>query len=92
MSSPGQPEEQSGKQSEVEPEASPERGERPVDEEDTQKPVEPEWRRRQRLARIFGDVLPTTTCDERDADGSGRSAQTRGEAWLKSQVPPHHGG
>ncbi|GGR69095.1 hypothetical protein J2S40_004649 [Nocardioides luteus] len=51
---------------------------------------EPEWKRKQRLARIFGDVLPETTQDEREPDSeSGESASDR---WLKSQVPPHHGG
>lgn len=48
---------------------------------------EPEWRRRARLARIFGDVLPETTGDERDPGGGEQGS----EAWLKSQVPPHHG-
>jgi hypothetical protein len=49
---------------------------------------EPEWKRRRRLAEVFGDALPDTTADERDpAEGAGR-----GETWLKDQVPPHHGG
>jgi hypothetical protein len=53
----------------------------------------PEERRR-RLAAVFGDVLPDTTRDERDdaeptGTGPGDSAS---EAWLKAQVPPHHGG
>jgi hypothetical protein len=47
------------------------------------------WQRKRRLAEVFGDVLPDTTADERDpadaADGK------RGDAWLKEQVPPHHG-
>jgi hypothetical protein len=49
--------------------------------------------RRQRLARIFGDVLPETTSDERDpATGEApASAESGSEAWLKEQVPPHHG-
>lgn len=50
----------------------------------------PEQRRR-RLATIFGDVLPDTTADERepgDADGRDEDAN---EAWLRRQVPPHHG-
>ena len=50
---------------------------------------ETEWERKQRLARIFGDVLPATTRDERDLD---EPAGERGsDAWLKAQVPPHHG-
>lgn len=60
----------------------------PVPAETAGKPAEtePEWKRRRRLAAVFGDVLPETTSDERDPDGSGTS-----EEWLKRQVPPHHG-
>lgn len=48
---------------------------------------EPEWKRKQRLAEVFGDVLPESTSDDRDQErGSGTS-----EEWLKRQVPPHHG-
>jgi hypothetical protein len=50
---------------------------------------EPEWVRRRRLARIFGDVLPETTRDERDERGERPQSS---DDWLKSQVPPHHGG
>ena len=56
-----------------------------------QPPREPAWKRRQRLAEIFGDVLPEQTSDDRPgepADGPGGSATDR---WLESQVPPHHG-
>lgn len=53
--------------------------------------VEPEWKRRRRLAEIFGDVLPGTTRDERDPGQSG-SRESGTDAWLRSQVPPHHGG
>ena len=50
---------------------------------------EPEWERKRRLARIFGEVLPETTSDERgEPDASERGS----DAWLRSQVPPHHGG
>ena len=53
---------------------------------------EPAWRRRQRLAQIFGDVLPETTGDERDpADQGGGSGESASDTWLRSQVPPHHG-
>jgi hypothetical protein len=57
--------------------------------------VEPdgaEWQRRRRLAAVFGDVLPDTTSDERDAE-SARDDED-GDAkdrWLRGQVPPHHG-
>lgn len=40
-----------------------------------------------RLARIFGEVLPDTTGDER---GEG-SRDGGADEWLRSQVPPHHG-
>ncbi|EGD41087.1 hypothetical protein NBCG_04787 [Nocardioidaceae bacterium Broad-1] len=55
-----------------------------------EEPEEPEWKRKQRLARIFGDVLPETTQDEREA--SAESEESASDRWLKSQVPPHHGG
>lgn len=45
--------------------------------------------RRRRRARVFGDVLPDRTGDERD-DGSERSPGGADE-WLRRQVPPHHG-
>jgi hypothetical protein len=49
---------------------------------------EPGWRRRRRLAAVFGDVLPETTQDEREAAAAtDDDAQDR---WLRSQVPPHH--
>ena len=45
--------------------------------------------RRRRIAEVFGDVLPDTTSDERDAE-DGRDDQS-GDSWLRDQVPPHHG-
>ena len=51
---------------------------------------ETDWERRKRLAEVFGDVLPETTKDERDDEPRGqREAGT--DAWLRAQVPPHHG-
>jgi hypothetical protein len=44
-------------------------------------------RRRRRLDRIFGDVLPDGTSDER---GSGPPAADR-DAEIQRDVPPHHG-
>lgn len=41
------------------------------------------------LARIFGEVLPETSKDEREPGESDRSATA--EEWLRAQVPPHHG-
>lgn len=51
---------------------------------------EPEWRRRRRLAEVFGDALPDTTADERD-DSDAPADATAADRWLRSQVPPHHG-
>ncbi len=53
--------------------------------------------RRRRLDAVFGEVLPTTTRDERDPgeDGTRGGDCDRDDAtdtWLKAQVPPHHGG
>lgn len=48
---------------------------------------EPAWKRKARLAAIFGDVVPESTSDDRDEQGSGGTS----EEWLKRQVPPHHG-
>jgi hypothetical protein len=58
---------------------------------DADRPDEPEWRRRRRLAEVFGDVLPETTSDERDDDSLKPSDEDAQDRWLRSQVPPHHG-
>jgi hypothetical protein len=50
-----------------------------------------DWEKKRRLAEIFGDVLPTTTRDEREETLRERGQSTN-DAWLKSQVPPHHVG
>ncbi|MBW4779098.1 hypothetical protein KZO37_06955 [Rhodococcus fascians] len=42
---------------------------------------------RARLARIFGDVLPETTGDDR-ADGP--ESDSLSADWLKLQRPPHY--
>ena len=54
---------------------------------------ETDWERRRRLAQVFGDALPDTTRDERDDDAGTdrRGGEDPSEAWLKEQVPPHHG-
>ncbi|MBE7325355.1 hypothetical protein IEQ44_11885 [Nocardioides sp. Y6] len=62
----------------------------PPEREEPEVPEEPEWQRRRRLAEIFGDVLPATTSDER-APGAAPKESAQ-DAWLRSQVPPHHGG
>ncbi len=51
---------------------------------------EPDWKRKQRLAAIFGDSMPSVTSDEKDEGAP--SSEPAAEKWLKEQVPPHHGG
>lgn len=51
---------------------------------------EPAWKRKRRLAEVFGEVLPETTTDEREQDAD-KATGDASDAWLKSQVPPHHG-
>lgn len=55
--------------------------------------TETDWQRRKRLAEVFGEVLPETTNDERDPGTSGADdpRADRNDAWLRAQVPPHHG-
>ena len=52
---------------------------------------ESEWQRQQRLAAVFGDVLPDTTSDERDNDAQPEADDDAQDQWLRRQVPPHHG-
>ena len=63
----------------------------PTDTEPTD--TEPaDWERRRRIAAVFGDVLPDTTSDERDAGAGGDAGdEDAADRWLRSQVPPHHG-
>lgn len=50
-----------------------------------------EEERRRRRARVFGEVLPETTRDDR-ADAAERESGGEGsDDWLRRQVPPHHG-
>jgi hypothetical protein len=54
--------------------------------------VTTDWERERRLAEVFGDVLPESTGDDRDEQEPGSArARERGDAWLRDQVPPHHG-
>jgi len=48
-----------------------------------------EAQRRSRRARVFGDVLPDETSDERDDRGGGSEGGS--DDWIRRQVPPHHG-
>lgn len=43
---------------------------------------------KEKLARIFGEALPSTTKDERTPEPESGGS---GDDWLRSQVPPHHG-
>ncbi|MGL5825778.1 MAG: hypothetical protein ACRCYU_13360 [Nocardioides sp.] len=52
--------------------------------------AEPAWVRRRRLAAAFGDVLPDATADER-TDEEPEAVESAADAWLRAQVPPHHG-
>ncbi len=58
---------------------------------DTRDPNEPEWKRKRRLAAIFGDVEPSVTSDEKDDARPEAARESASEKWLKEQVPPHHG-
>lgn len=45
--------------------------------------------RRRRLAEIFGEGLPTQTRD--DQPDPREDDEKSKDAWLRAQVPPHHG-
>ena len=55
--------------------------------EEGQASPEPEWKRRARLAAVFGDTVPEQTGDDRDRGASSG----KGDDWYRDQVPPHHG-
>ncbi len=44
--------------------------------------------RRRRRARVFGDVLPDSTSDDREDAGDRSDAS---DDWFRREVPPHHG-
>ncbi len=44
---------------------------------------------RRRRARVFGEVLPDATSDERGDAWGDRDDSS--DDWLRRQVPPHHG-
>ena len=64
---------------------------RPEGSPDDADRVETAAERRARLDRVFGDVLPETTSDERGPGVRRGDEPDAGEAWLRAQVPPHHG-
>lgn len=41
-----------------------------------------------RLLRMFGDVLPDSTSDDRSGPGDAESDE--GDRWLQDNRPPHH--
>jgi hypothetical protein len=47
-------------------------------------------RERQRLAEIFGEVLPESTRDDQDEADQDEGAQSSRDADLLRDVPPHH--
>ena len=49
---------------------------------------EPDWKRRRRLAAVFGDTVPEQTSDDRDPR---EPSAGKGDDWYRAQVPPHHG-
>lgn len=57
----------------------------PTEPEDSTGAPEPRPRRPD-LDAIFGDVLPTTTSDERDPEPPDRD----GDSWYEQNRPPHH--
>ena len=57
-----------------------------------QEPTPSGAERKRRLEKVFGDVLPDQTSDDRsDRDGSDRDGVGRDDEWLRGEVPPHHG-
>jgi len=51
-----------------------------------------EAERRRRRARVFGEVLPEQTRDDRPTGTpSDRDPADRDDEWLRGEVPPHHG-
>lgn len=57
------------------------------DDERPELTAEERRRRKQRLAEIFGDVLPEQTSDDTETPTPASS----NDEWLRRQVPPHHG-
>jgi hypothetical protein len=70
------------------PESEHPESEHPESEHDDAGPLTDAERRRRR-ARVFGEVLPEGTSDDR-GDGWGDRDRPADE-WLRGQVPPHHG-
>lgn len=54
------------------------------DAPDSPRPPHPTPSRRRNLDEIFGDVLPSTTSDERDDERPDT------DSWYERNRPPHH--
>jgi hypothetical protein len=69
----------------------PDRQDPPARDQEARRPDATEAERRRRRARVFGDVLPEGTSDERGDGWSEREPREGSDEWLRRQVPPHHG-
>jgi hypothetical protein len=70
------------------PESESPESESPESEHDDTGPLTDAERRRRR-ARVFGEVLPEGTSDDRGGGWGDRDRPA--DEWLRGQVPPHHG-
>ena len=62
----------------------------PTDDRSAEDDVSRARAERARLARVFGEVLPETTGDERDGDSSAETGDSASDEWLRQQRPPHY--
>ena len=69
----------------------PDRQDPPARDEEARRHGATEAERRRRRARVFGDVLPEGTSDERGDGWSEREPREGSDEWFRRQVPPHHG-
>ena len=69
----------------------PDRQDPPARDEEARRAGATEAERRRRRARVFGEVLPEGTSDERGDGWSEREPREGSDEWFRRQVPPHHG-
>lgn len=69
----------------------PDRQDPPARDEEARRADATEAERRRRRARVFGEVLPEGTSDERGDGWSEREPREGSDEWFRRQVPPHHG-
>ncbi len=69
----------------------PDRQDPPARDEEARLARAAEAERRRRRARVFGEVLPEGTSDERGDGWSEREPREGSDEWFRRQVPPHHG-